>query len=78
VNKGKIIDATIIEAPVQRNSRDGNKDIKEGDIPQEWSDKKQSTKTQKPAGQRKTMMIILGIKITSGWTAKRSSLTTIA
>ena len=44
VNKGKIIDATIIEVPVQRNSRDDNKEIKEGNIPEEWSDKKQSHK----------------------------------
>ena len=44
VNKGKIIDATIIEVPVQHNSRDDNKDIKEGNIPKEWSDKKQSHK----------------------------------
>lgn len=44
VNKGKIIDATIIEVPVQRNGRDENKEIKEGGIPKEWSDKKQSHK----------------------------------
>ena len=44
INKGKIIDATIIEVPVQRNNRDENKQIKQGDIPTEWSDKKQSHK----------------------------------
>lgn len=44
VNKGKIIDATIVEVPVQRNSRDDNKEIKEGSIPEGWSDKKQSHK----------------------------------
>lgn len=44
INKGKIIDATIIEVPVQRNSRDDNKEIKEGGIPEHWSDKKQSHK----------------------------------
>ena len=44
VNKGKIIDATIIEVPIQRNSRDDNKEIKEGNIQDDRSDKKQSHK----------------------------------
>ena len=44
VNKGKIIDATSIEVPLQRNSRDDNKEIKEGRVPEDWSDKKQSHK----------------------------------
>ncbi|MBI3718418.1 MAG: IS5 family transposase [Sphingobacteriales bacterium] len=44
VNKGKIIDASITEVPVQRNSRDENKEIKEGSIPEQWSEKKQSHK----------------------------------
>jgi IS5 family transposase len=39
---GQIIDASIVEAPRQRNSRDENKRIKSGDVPEEWSaDKKQ-------------------------------------
>jgi transposase, IS5 family len=44
INKGKIIDASIIEVPVQRNSRDENKEIKEGNIPESWDDKKKSHK----------------------------------
>lgn len=44
MNKGKIIDATIVEVPIQRNSRDDNKEIKEGNIPDDWSEKKQSHK----------------------------------
>jgi IS5 family transposase len=44
VNKGKIIDATIVEVPVQRNSRDENDEIKGGTIPEEWSEKKSSHK----------------------------------
>lgn len=44
VNKGKIIDATITEVPVQRNSREENKEIKQGGIPEDWSEKKQSHK----------------------------------
>jgi IS5 family transposase len=33
---GTIVDATFVEAPRQRNSRDENKQIKEGKIPEEW------------------------------------------
>ncbi len=36
-NKGQIIDASIVKAPIQRNSREENKKIKEGEIPNGWS-----------------------------------------
>ncbi|MFM7220163.1 MAG: IS5 family transposase [Nodosilinea sp.] len=35
---GQIIDATIIPVPVQRNSREENKQIKNGEIPAEWKE----------------------------------------
>jgi IS5 family transposase len=34
--KGQIIDASIVSAPKQRNSRDENQRIKEGKIPEDW------------------------------------------
>jgi IS5 family transposase len=40
VHRGKLVDASIVEVPVQRNSRDENKQLKEGDIPQEWDENK--------------------------------------
>ncbi len=36
-NKGKIIDATIVEAPRQRNNREENKKIKSGEQIEEWN-----------------------------------------
>ena len=42
--KGQIIDASIVAAPKQRNSRDENKDIKNGNIPGHWSDNKRRQK----------------------------------
>jgi IS5 family transposase len=42
--KGQIIDASIVAAPRQRNSREENKAIKEGDIPEDWSDSKKRQK----------------------------------
>lgn len=39
LNEGTIIDATIVEAPKQRNSRKENEQIKQGEIPKEWKNK---------------------------------------
>ncbi|HLF62301.1 MAG TPA: transposase, partial [Saprospiraceae bacterium] len=36
VNSGKIVDASIVHAPMQRNTREENKTINEGSIPEEW------------------------------------------
>lgn len=36
-HKGTIVDATFVDAPRQRNSRDENKQIKNGETPEEWS-----------------------------------------
>ncbi|KAI9129811.1 IS5 family transposase [Acaryochloris sp. CCMEE 5410] len=43
---GQIMDATLVPVPIQRNTREENKQIKQGDIPPEWKDKphKQSHK----------------------------------
>jgi len=35
---GQIIDATLVEAPRQRNNEDEKRDIKEGKVPEEWKD----------------------------------------
>jgi IS5 family transposase len=40
VHKGKLVDASFVEVPIQRNSRDENKEIKEGNIPDDWSENK--------------------------------------
>jgi len=39
VNEGKIVDASFVEAPRQRNNRDENKKIKEGHGSELWNDK---------------------------------------
>jgi transposase, IS5 family len=44
VHKGKLIDASIVEVPVQRNSREENEKIKGGDIPGEWKKKNNNNK----------------------------------
>lgn len=42
--KGQIVDASIIAAPRQRNSREENKQIKDGEIPEDWSENKKRQK----------------------------------
>lgn len=42
--KGQIIDASIISAPKQRNSRDENQQIKDGQVPAAWSEPKKRQK----------------------------------
>lgn len=45
VNAGSMIDASIIDAPIQRNNKDENAQIKEGKgAPKEWSDSKKRQK----------------------------------
>lgn len=39
-HKGSIVDATFVEVPRQRNTRDENGMIKKGEIPKEWKDDK--------------------------------------
>jgi IS5 family transposase len=40
LNKGKMIDASIVEVPIQRNSPEENGQINEGKIPEDWSENK--------------------------------------
>jgi len=51
--KGQIIDATIVSAPRQRNNHDENKQIKEGNPPEEW-ESKPNKKRQKDVDARWT------------------------
>lgn len=37
-HKGSIVDASFVEAPRQRNMRDENEDIRNGEIPENWKD----------------------------------------
>jgi IS5 family transposase len=38
LNKGRMVDASLVEVPIQRNSRDENKELNEGNIPEDWKD----------------------------------------
>ena len=36
--KGSIVDASFVEVPRQRNTRDENKDIRNGEVPEDWKE----------------------------------------
>ncbi len=38
-NEGRMVDASFVEAPRQRNTREENKEIKSGQTPEAWKDK---------------------------------------
>jgi len=41
---GQLIDASIVHAPVQRNTRRENEQVKQGEVPEDWSPAKRSQK----------------------------------
>jgi IS5 family transposase len=52
-HSGSIVDATFVDVPRQRNTREENKEIKEGKTPKEWEKKKnRHKKAQKDADAR--------------------------
>ena len=64
INKGKIVDASIIDAPVQRNSREENRLIKEGGIPDNFKENphKSSHKDTDARWTKKNNEIFYGYK----------------
>lgn len=43
-HEGTIVDASFVEVPKQRNKREENKRIKDGEVPDQWSEHKKSQK----------------------------------
>jgi len=60
--KGQIIDASIVKVPVQRNSREENKQIKAGEQPEGWSENKQRQKDTDARWTKKNGKSFFGYK----------------
>lgn len=60
---GQIIDASIVSAPIQRNTREENAAIKEGDIPEDWTAAKRSQKDVEARWTRKNNKSYYGYKL---------------
>jgi len=59
---GQIIDASIVSVPKQRNSRDENKRIKEGDVPNNWHEAKKRQKDVDARWVKKNSRSFFGYK----------------
>ena len=62
VHKGKLIDAAIVEVPVQRNNREENEKLKEGSVPEDWSENKIKQKDVDAKWTRKNHQNFFGYK----------------
>lgn len=62
VHEGKIIDASIVEVPKQRNTREETDQLKEGTIPEGWSENKIRQKDTDAAWTRKHFQNYFGYK----------------
>ena len=62
VHKGKIVDASIVEVPIQRNSRGENNQLKEGNVPEDWSENKERQKDIDAKWTKKNFQNYFGYK----------------
>ena len=62
VHKGKLVDASIVEVPIQRNNREENEELKEGNIPEEWNENKVRQKDTEAQWTRKNTQNFFGYK----------------
>ncbi len=60
--KGQIVDASIVSVPKQRNRRDENERIEQGDAPDDWSDAKQRQKDVDARWTKKRGVTYFGYK----------------
>ncbi len=44
VNEGKIVDASMVHAPIQHNGRDDREKLENGEVPENWSSRKKAQK----------------------------------
>lgn len=60
--KGQIVDASLVQAPRQRNRRDENQQIKEGQVPEDWSVQKRRQKDVEARWTKKNGRTYYGYK----------------
>ena len=62
IHKGKLVDASIVEVPIQRNSREENEKLKEGIVPEGWSENKIRQKDTDAKWTKKNAQNFFGYK----------------
>ena len=63
VNSGQIIDTTFIPVPIERNNKEDNASIKQGNTPQEWSEKKRTHKDVDARWTKKSGVSHYGVEV---------------
>ncbi|MEM6449185.1 MAG: hypothetical protein AAF703_02615 [Cyanobacteria bacterium P01_D01_bin.105] len=66
---GQILDATLVPVPKQRSRREENEQIKQGDVPENWSEQphKLAQKDVDAPGRKRTASVTMATRITSIW-----------
>jgi transposase, IS5 family len=62
IHEGKIVDASFVEVPKQRNSREENEQIKEGEVPKDWKGNKLEQKDVDARWTKKNGVSFYGYK----------------
>lgn len=62
VHKGKLVDASIVEVPIQRNSKEENAEVKDGKLPEDWSENKKRQKDTDARWTKKNNQNYFGYK----------------
>jgi IS5 family transposase len=78
LTSGQMVDATFVHAPKQRNSRDENEIIKNGGIPEDWSDNKAAQKDIDASWTKKNNTTYYGYKNHVNVDVKTKIITTYA
>jgi IS5 family transposase len=60
--QGQIVDASIVPVPIQRNSREENRRIKGGEVPEDWSEPKRAQKDVQARWTQKNGKSFFGYK----------------
>ena len=60
--QGQIVDASIVPVPIQRNSREENRRIKNGEVPEDWSEDKREQKDVEARWTKKNGTSYFGYK----------------
>ena len=61
-HKGTIVDATFVDAPKQRNTREENKRVKNGEVPEDWNENKRRQKDTDARWTKKNNEVHFGYK----------------
>jgi IS5 family transposase len=61
-HKGTIVDATFVDAPKQRNTHEENKRVKDGEVPEDWSENKWQQKDTDARWAKKNNEVHFGYK----------------